>query len=143
MKIDRFIFALPLLILSLTQLGMARNAQYDEEARQQEKAQKQMDKSEKSGSRLAQAPKNILSGVKQATVDSTAGFISETAAETRNSAPVIGTVEGARQGTEAFLDNTVKGVSKVATLGYGEVDHIDVVEPEDNSGDTTKIKIKF
>lgn len=129
-----------IVLLSLSQLGMARNGQYDEEARQQEKALKEQRKKQK---KLSDGPKNMIGGVKQATVGSAAGFIADAADETKSSPPLVGTLEGTRKGTEAILDNTVKGVSKVATLGYGEVENYEVVEPEDNSEDTTKITIKI
>ena len=132
-----------LLFFSFLHLGMARHGQYDEEARRQEKETKELAKQEKHKKGLADGPKGIISGVKQATVDSTTGFISETASGGASSNPVTGTIEGAQKGSAAFLDNTVKGVAKVATLGYGEVDNYTVEEPEAKSGEPTKIKIKI
>ena len=131
------------LVLSsaLLQTGMSRRGEYDEEARAQERAEKEQRKAEKQGH--GNPLKNIAGGVKQATVDSTSGLISDTTEGTRNDAPVAGTLEGARQGTEKVLDNTVKGVSKIATLGYGEVTHYEVQEPEKGKDEPTKIKIKF
>ena len=131
-----------ILTLSFLNIAMSRRGQYDEEARRQEQIEKDMARQQKSKKSLSDGPKGIVSGVKQATVDSTTGFISETA-EGAKSSPVTGTLDGVSKGSESVLDNTVKGVAKVATLGYGEVDHIDVVEPEANSGEPTKVKIKF
>ena len=127
--------------LSLGQMGMARQGQYDEEARQaerEEKATKKLEKKERKN-----PLKQIAGGVKQTTVDNTTDLISETAESTRDEAPVIGTIEGARKSSEKILDNTVKGVAKVATLGYGEVDHYEIQQPEHGTDDTTKIKIKL
>ncbi len=85
----------------------------------------------------------MFSGVKQATVDSTTGLISDTTEGTREDAAVVGTLEGARKGSEKVLDNTVKGVSKVATLGYGEVKNYEIQEPEKGKDEPTKIRIKI
>ncbi len=129
-----------LVILSSLNLGMARRGQYDEEAREIERLEKEQRKAEK------RARKNpvveIASGVKQSTVDSTTGLISETAESTADD-PLTGTLEGARKGTGKVLDNAVKGVSKVATLGYGQVEHYEVEEPEAGSEEPTKIRIKI
>ena len=127
-------------ILSLFHLAMARHAQYDEEARQAEREERLKHKEEKQGHHPV---RNFAEGVKQATVDNTADLISETAESSREGAPVVGTLEGARKSTGKILDNTVKGVSKVATLGYGEVDNYEVVEPKKDSEETTTIKIKI
>ena len=132
-----------LCLAALSCLAMARNngPQYDMEAREQERLAKQ---EKKSGHKSpADAAKNIAGGVKQATVDTAAGFVSETAEGTREEAPVVGTLEGARKGTQKVLDSAVKGVGKVATLGYGDVEHYEVEEPEANTDQTTKIKIKI
>ena len=132
---------LMLACVSLLQLGLARNpSQNDEEARRAEQETKRSMKESETSENPAG---RFVEGVKQVTVDSTAGFLSETAGETRSSAPVVGTLEGARKGSESILDNTVKGASKVATLGFGEVKDYDVVEPEDNSEEPTKISIKI
>ena len=125
----------------LLQCGMAHRGQYDEEARATERAEKQAQKEE------VKAPKNpvknFAGGIKQATYDSAAGLISDTAKSTSEEAPVIGTLEGARKGTEKVLDNTVKGVAKVATLGYGDVEHYTVEQPAAGSDEPTKVRIKI
>lgn len=136
-------FFLVLILISSLQLGMGNRAgQYDEEAREQERQEKLARKADREEARRNPVRK-IAGGVKQATVDSTTGLLGETTQGTTEDAPVIGTMEGARRGTQNVLDNTVKGVSKVATLGYGEVDHYEVEEPEHGTDETTKIKIKI
>ena len=122
--------------------GMSRRGEYDEEAREQERLEKAQRKAEKTGGHTNPF-KNIAGGVKQATVDSAAGFVSDTTEGTKENAPVVGTLEGARQGSEKVLDNTVKGVSKIATLGYGEVKNYEIEEPETGKDEPTKIKIKI
>ena len=135
--------AILLFLAALSCLAMARDngPQYDMEAREQERLAKQ---EKKSGHKSpADAARNMAGGIKQATVDTTAGFVSETAEGTREEAPVVGTLEGARRGTQKILDSTVKGVGRVATFGYGDVEHYEVQEPEANSDQPTKIKIKI
>ncbi len=144
MKLKSFSPILPLmLVLSalVLQTGMSRRGEYDEEARAQERIEKQQRKTEEK--EHINPIKRMFGGVKQATVDSTAGLVSETTDGTRENPAVVGTLEGARQGSESVLDNTVKGVSKVATLGYGEVKHYEIEEPESGSDEPTKIKIKI
>ncbi len=129
--------------IGLMQLAMGNNPnQYDLEAREQEKAVKQMEKEAKASGKTRPL-KGIASGVKQVAVDAPQGLISETAEETAADKPVLGTLEGARKGTGKVLDSTVKGVAKVATLGYGDVDNYKVEEPKANSDEPTKIKISF
>lgn len=129
-----------LTVLSLIQLGMGhREGQYDEEAREAERQEKSLQKAEKKNGNNF---KNIANGVKQATVDSTTGFISETSEHATEDAGA-GTLEGARQGTGKVLDNAVRGAFKVATLGYGDTGNYEVKEPEKGSDDTTKIKFKI
>lgn len=128
------------LTLSLLQLGMAhREGQYDEEAREAERQEKLQEKAEHK--ERGNPIKNFFGGVKQATYDSASGLVSESGQGVRES-PVEGTVEGVNR-TEKALDNTVRGASKVATLGYGEVTKYEIREPEKGSDDTTKIKIKI
>ena len=142
MKIKQAFLILLTVILSFSNLAMARRSgQYDEEAREEERqAAKEQPKTKTS---RTPSPKRFASGIKQATIDSAAGLLSDTAESTRDEAPVVGTLEGARRGTQKVLDNTIKGAVKVATLGYGEVQSYEVEEPKKDSEDTTKIKIKF
>ena len=141
MKRDTAAILLVLLALSTLQLGMAHRGQYDEEAREQERLEKEARKAEKHGH--SNPIKNIASGVKQSTVDSASGFVSDTANGTASDTPIIGTIEGARQGTGKVLDSTVKGAYKVATLGYGSEPTYEVEEPESGSGEPTKVRIKI
>ncbi|MDP3921551.1 MAG: hypothetical protein Q8R76_12200 [Candidatus Omnitrophota bacterium] len=129
-----------LLTTSVVHLGMSRNAQYDEDAREVERREQESRKLADTASRKNPA-KNIATGVKEATFDSTRGFITDTAEGTLEEPPVIGTIEGARKGTEKILDGTVKGAVRVATLGFGHVDSYEVLEPEKGSEETTTIKI--
>ena len=134
------LFLILVLCLSALQLGMARNGQYDEEARAAERLERERGRSEHSERHPV---RNFAGGVKQATVDSTTGLLQDTAESTRDEAPIIGTLEGARRGSGKVLDNAVKGVGKIATLGYGEVDSYVVQEPEKGTDEPTKIKIAF
>lgn len=139
MKNFRFLLVL-LTVFSLMQLGMGnREGQYDEEAREIERREKAIQKSEK---KRVNPLKNMAGGVKQATVDSTADFVSETADGAKEDGG-LGTFEGAREGSGKVLDNTVQGAYKVATLGYGDEAHYEVKEPEKGSDETTKIKFKI
>ena len=137
-----WILTLGVVLLASTHLGMARHGQYDEEAREAERQEKAAAKKYEAPS-PAEAAKNFVGGIKQATVDSAAGLVSDTVDATKNGAPVVGTLEGTREGSSAVLDNTVKGAAKIATLGYGKVDHYEVEDPKAGTDDTTKIKIKF
>ena len=121
-------------------LGARSSDQYDQEARAQEKAQKQMEEE-------AQAPeqrhpvKNFASGVKEMTVDSAKDALSDTADGTAHEKPVVGTLDGAQKGGAKVIDNTIKGVKKVVSLGYSKDDSYTVEEPAEHSGDAAKIKL--
>ncbi len=129
------------LTLSSLQLGMAsRSGQYDEEAREMERQEKAARRAEKK--ERGNPVKNIASGVKQVTYDNAADIVSESGQGAAES-PINGTVEGVNRGAEKALDNTVKGASKIATLGFGGVEHYEVSEPEKGTDDTTKIKFKI
>ncbi|MBI3306496.1 MAG: hypothetical protein HYZ84_01635 [Candidatus Omnitrophica bacterium] len=142
MKIKHGFIAFLILTTAIFQYGMARNsAQYDEEARAAERAEKEIKKREKESRHVS--ARKMASGVKESTVDSASSLLSETTEGAMEDGPIVGTLEGARQGTGTVLDKTVKGVSKVATLGYGEVKHYEVEEPEANSNQPTKIKIRI
>lgn len=136
MKSSSIIILAVIVGASALSMGMSRRGQYDEEARLAEKE-------EKSRRNFSNPATGIAEGVKSATVDSAGGFISETADSTREGSPVIGTLEGARKGTEAILDGTVKGAVKVVTLGQADVDSYQVTEPEANTEETTKITFKI
>lgn len=121
-------------------MGMGRReGQYDEEAREYERQEKALNKAEK---KRINPLKNMAGGVKQATVDSTTDFVSETADGAKEDGG-LGTFEGVREGSGKVLDNTVQGAYKVATLGYGDEAKYEVQEPEKGSDETTKIKFKI
>jgi hypothetical protein len=139
MKNSRFAAVL-LIALALIHPAMgSRDAQYDEEARELERQEKALRKQEH---KKKNPVRNFAGGVKQATVDNTTGIIDETQ-EGAQDGPVTGTLEGTRRASGRVLDNTVRGAVKVATLGYGEVDTYEVVEPEKGTDEPTKIKFGF
>lgn len=131
-----------LILAAFSSMGMAKKAQYDEEARAMEKAAESYQSSSYDAPSPGQAAKNFVGGIKQATVDSTRSLLGETAAGTKES-PLVGTIEGARDGSQSALDNAVKGTARVATLGYGSVDQYEVEEPKTESDDLGKIRIKI
>ena len=144
MKNKAAYLVLLVILLSFFQYAMARKGIYDEDAREEQRLAKEQAKADKAAHRsITPQPKRVAEGVKQATVDSTAGLISDTLEGTAEEAPVKGTLEGARLGTGKVLDSTLKGAVKIATLGYGDLKHYEVEEPASGSGDTTKIKIKI
>ena len=120
--------------------GMARRSdQYDEEARLQEDAQKQSDKS--MPAEKHNAAKNFATGVKEMTVDNVKDTVGDTAQGTISNRPVVGTLDGAQQAGDKVVDNTIKGVKKVVSLGYAKDDSYEVQEAEKGSGDAAKIKL--
>jgi hypothetical protein len=144
MKIKTALMTYLIISLSFFQFAMARKGIYDEEAREEARVAKQEAKAATAeGRSVLPHPKRIAEGVKEATVDSTTGLVSETVEATAEEAPVKGTLEGARLGTGKVLDSTLKGAVKVATLGYGELKNYEVEEPESGSGEPTKIKIRI
>ena len=130
-----------ILLAATAQLGMARKPdQYDEEARQQEKIQKQMEK-ETQAPEKRNAAKNFATGIKEITVDNARDALSDTAGGAISKRPVAGTLEGARQGGDKVIDNTIKGVKKVVSLGYAKNDNYEIEQPKEKSGDAAKIKL--
>jgi len=129
-----------LLAVSLN-LGMGRRSdQYDEEARQQEKLQKQM--TQQSPSEEKRQPlKNFATGVKELTVDNTKDALVDTAEGTISKRPVVGTLNGAQQGSSKVVDNTIKGVKKVVSLGYATDESYEIEQPQQGSGDAAKVKL--
>ena len=110
-----FIVLFVLLAVSMN-LGMSRRGQYDEDARQEEKIQRQIDQ-EAQVSEKTHPAKNFATGVKEMTVDNAKDALGDTAEGTISKNPVAGTLEGARQGSDKVIDNTIKGVKKVVSLG--------------------------
>lgn len=128
------------LAVAAANLGMARSGQYDEDARAQEKIQKQAEK-ETQVVEKSHPVKNFASGVKEMTVDNAKAALGDTAEGTISKNPVAGTLEGARQGGDKVIDNTIKGVKKVVSLGYAKDDSYEVQEAEKGSGNAAKIKL--
>ncbi|MSR77797.1 MAG: hypothetical protein EXS63_06200 [Candidatus Omnitrophica bacterium] len=133
--------ALLVVILAASHLGMARKGQYDEEAREAERQEKNSGSNYQAPS-PAEAAKNFVGGMKQATVGSATGLVSDTIETTRKKTITSGNAT-LHEGDSAVLDNTVKGVAKVATLGYGQVNHYEVEDPKAGTNETSKIKIKW
>lgn len=121
-------------------VGARSSDQYDQEARVQEKAQKQLD-AETRTSEPHRPMRNFATGVKEMTVDSARDALSDTAEGTTHEKPVVGTLDGAQKGGAKVIDNTIKGVKKVVSLGYAKDDSYTVEEPTDHSGDAAKIKL--
>jgi hypothetical protein len=128
------------LIAAMTTFGMARSGQYDEDARAQEKAQKQAAKETEVPEERHPA-KNFANGIKEVTVDNVKDTLGDTAHGTMSERPVVGTLDGAQQAGEKVVDNTIKGVKKVASLGYAKDDSYEIDQPEKGSGDAAKIKL--
>lgn len=134
-------FAVLLMVLAtFLNLGMARSGQYDEDARQQEKIQKQLDKDNQIPEERHPA-KNFAKGIKEVTYDNVRDTLSNTAGSTMREKPVVGTLDGTQQAGEKVIDNTIKGVKKVASLGYAKDDSYEIAQPEKGSGDAAKIKL--
>lgn len=134
------IFMILVLITAIANFGMARSGQYDEEAREEEKAQKQMAQ-ETETPEARHAGKNFATGVKQMTVDNVKDTLSDTTESTMREKPVVGTLDGTQQAGSKVIDNTIKGVKKVVSLGYAKDDSYTVEEPQDHSGKAAKIKL--
>jgi hypothetical protein len=132
--------AVLVLVSAIASFGMARSGQYDEDAREQEKLQKQV-------AQEAQIPeerhpaKNFATGIKEVTYDNVRDTLGETGGGTMSKRPVVGTLDGTQQAGEKVVDNTIKGVKKVASLGYAKDDSYEIDPPEKGSGDPAKIKL--
>lgn len=127
--------------LCVLTMGMSRRGQYDEEARDVEKFQKNYDQG---GYSATQSAKDMASGVKQATYDSTKDLLTSTAEGTSENPPVVGTVKGVMDGSGKVLEQTSKGIAKVATFGRADTSTFRVEDPEHGKeNDTTKVKFNF
>lgn len=135
------IIAILTVTLATVHLGMSRHGQYDEEARETEKIEREMKKNDTSPK--TNKTKNFATGIKEVTYDSTKDLLEETAEATADEPPIVGTLEGIRLGSGKVLDNAVKGAVKIATLGYKSGEGYEIEEPEKGSGDVTKIKFAF
>lgn len=131
---------LVMMLMTSLNLGMARSGQYDEDARQQEKIQKQMGKETQTPERTHPA-KNFAKGIKEVTYDNVRDTLSNTTGSTIREKPVVGTLDGTQQAGEKVVDNTIKGVKKVASLGYAKDDSYEIAQPEKGSGEAAKIKL--
>lgn len=128
------------LVTALTSLGMSRRGQYDEDAIAQEKVQQEISK-ENAAPESKHPAKNFAAGVKELTVDNAKDALADTTEGTISKNPVAGTLEGARQGGDKVIDNTIKGVKKVVSFGYAKDDSYEVEEAKAGSGDAAKIKL--
>jgi len=137
---EKKIFVTLVLVIAVANFGMARSGQYDEAAREEEKVQKQMDK-EAQALEKSHPARNFATGVKEMTVDNVRDTLSDTAEGTLHEKPIIGTLDGTQQAGEKVVDNTIKGIKKVASLGYAKNDNYEIEEPEKGSGDAAKIKL--
>ncbi len=130
--------------LCVISMGMSRRGQYDEEARDVEKFQKNYEKSSSTTETATSSVGEMASGVKQATYGSTKGLLSSTAEGTAENPPVVGTVKGVADGAGKVLENTSKGIAKVATFGQADTSTFRVEDPEHGKeNDTTKVKFNF
>ena len=137
---NRKLFLIAILSLALSNFGMARSGQYDEEARQQEKLQKQTAKETETPEKRHPA-KNFATGIKEVTYDNVKDTLGDTAHGTMSEKPVVGTLDGTQQAGTKVVDNTIKGVKKVASLGYAKDDSYEIEQAEKGSGDAAKIKL--
>lgn len=128
------------LAIAAANLGLRSGPQYDEEARAQEKIQKQMDQENQVPEERHPA-KNFATGVKEMTVDNVTDTLGDTAHGTMSEKPVVGTLDGTQQAGEKVVDNTIKGVKKVVSLGYAKNDNYEIEQAEKGSGDPAKIKL--
>lgn len=135
----KILISFVLLAVSLN-FGMSRRGQYDEEAREQEKLQKQTETENQTPEKI-HPMKNFATGLKEITVDNAKDSLGDTAHGTASEKPLVGTLDGAQQGGTKVIDNTIKGVKKVVSLGYAKDDSYEIEEPEEKSGDAAKIKL--
>ena len=99
------------------------------------------DSSQKKGS--SSPIKGIASGLKNVAYDAPKDLATETVKEAPKKPPLVNVVEGVNKGAEKFIDHTIKGAYKVATLGTSELESYEVQEPEKGSGEPTKFKISI
>lgn len=139
MKTTQQTLTLLLILAASTHLGMARHGEYDEEARAEERIEKEMNKDEERHNPV----KAVAEGVKTAAVDAPAELVTETRDATNMKSPVTGTLEGARVGSANAVKTAAKGVFEVATLGYADTDKMKVQQPKKDSEDVTKFSVGF
>ena len=135
------IFVTLVLVIALANVCMGRKPdQYDQDARAQEKAQKAMDRETQVPEKRHPA-KNFATGIKEVTYDNVKDTLGDTAHGTMSEKPVVGTLDGTQQAGEKVVDNTIKGVKKVASFGYAKDDSYEIQQAEKGSGDPAKIKL--
>ncbi len=139
---EKKILVILVLLTTIVQLGMARSRsdQYDQDAREQEKVQKQMAQEAETPEKRHPA-KNFATGIKEVTYDNVRDTLGETGGSTMHEKPVVGTLDGTQQAGEKVVDNTIKGVKKVASLGYAKDDSYEIEQAEKGSGEAAKIKL--
>lgn len=138
---EKRILVILVLVIALANVGMGRKPdQYDQEARAQEKVQKAMDQEAQTPEKRHPA-KNFATGIKEVTYDNVKDTLGDTAHGTMSEKPVVGTLDGTQQAGEKVVDNTIKGVKKVASLGYAKDDSYEIQQAEKGSGDAAKIKL--
>ncbi len=133
-------FVIVVLAMATVNLGMARSGQYDEDARQQEKAQKALAQ-ETQAVEKSHPAKNFATGLKEVTYDNVRDTLSDTTQSTLQEKPVVGTLDGTQKAGSKVIDNTIKGVKKVVSLGYAKNDNYEIEQPKEKSGDAAKIKL--
>lgn len=130
-------------LCALSSMGMSRHGQYDEEAREFERMEKEYKKAGYTEPSETNSVADMATGVKQATYDSTRDLLQDTAEGTTENAPVVGTVQGVVKGSGKVLENTSKGIAEIVTFGRADSSSFRVEEPEHGSDDTTKVKFNF
>ena len=89
------------------------------------------------------AIQGIAKGVKEAVYEGPKELVEETVKETPKKPAFIAMIQGLNEGTKKFLDHTLKGIYRVATLGKSELKDYEVEEPKKGSNEPTKIKISI
>lgn len=118
----KWTIAFLVVVFSLGSLGMGSRGEYDEEAREMEKLEKEARKS-------GQLPAD----------EALPAVTEEESDEVRQKSAL----QSASQTGKDAVNKTLKSTVKVATLGYGKPEDIRVEEPEKDSGEPTKFKIRF
>ncbi|HPW76874.1 MAG: hypothetical protein BWY44_00383 [Candidatus Omnitrophica bacterium ADurb.Bin292] len=129
-----------ILVTAFFNAAMARSGQYDEDARAQEKTQKQFTQEARAPEKRTPL-KTIGSGIKEITYDNVRDVTKDTTQGAVSKTPVIGTLDGTQQAGEKVVDNTIRGVKKVASFGLAKDDSYTIEEAEKGSGDAAKIKL--
>jgi hypothetical protein len=141
-KMEQRILIAATVLLAVSSIGMGRNHnQYDQEAREQEKARKQLAAEARASEESRRPVKNMAAGIKELTYDNVRDVTKDTVHGTATEAPIVGTLDGTRQAGTQVVDNTIRGVKKVASLGFAKDDSYEIEEAQKGSGDAAKIKL--